>query len=188
MASKRPPPPARINIVQINVVRVELYLQVPPPGDKIPVKTYPFAINDNILLMDKIEWSVCCLRCHRSGGTSNIRAEHLQYWLVGEKREERLDTENWDRVVEILQTYFWYDRLPTECTWQTVVIIPKGGGDFRGIRLIELLWKSLSGVIHRRIGAAVQFHDMLHGFWEGRGAGTAYIESKLLQQLTEMRG
>ena len=35
-----------------------------------------------------------------------MRSEHLQSWLAAVTREERPDTENWDRLVDILQTYF----------------------------------------------------------------------------------
>ena len=35
--------------------------------------------------------------------------------------------------------------------------------------------------------AATTFHDVLHGFWAGRGIGTATFESKLLQQIMAMR-
>ena len=104
-----------------------------------------------------------------------MQAEHLHSWLAAVTREERPDTSNWDQVVEILQTTFRYGRLPVECTWQTVVLIPKGNGEFRGIGLVEFLWKLLLGVINRQIGATVQFHDVFHGFWEDWGTGTAYL-------------
>ena len=34
---------------------------------------------------------------------------------------------------------------------------------------------------------AIKLHDVLHGFREGRGTGTATLEAKLLQQLAVMR-
>ena len=34
---------------------------------------------------------------------------------------------------------------------------------------------------------ATTFHDVLHGFWAGRGTGTNNLEAKLLQQLAAMR-
>ena len=34
---------------------------------------------------------------------------------------------------------------------------------------------------------AVQFHGILHGFWVGRGMGTASLEAKVLHQLMGMR-
>ena len=39
-------------------------------------------------------------------------------------------------------------RLPIECMWQTVFIIPKGSAEFIGIRLVEVLCKTFSGVIN----------------------------------------
>ena len=61
-----------------------------------------------------------------------------------------------------------------------MIILPKGNGKFRGIRLAAILWKALSGVINRKIRAALKFHDVLHGFRARPGTGTAYLEYKLL--------
>ena len=30
-------------------------------------------------------------------------------------------------------------------------------------------------------------HDVMHGFWAGRGTGTAALEAKMIQQTTAMR-
>ena len=69
-----------------------------------------------------------------------------------------------------------------------MVIITKGGGTyFRGIGLVEILWKLVSGIIDLRISSSIQFHDALHGFCAGRGTGTATLEANLLQQLIDMR-
>ena len=35
--------------------------------------------------------------------------------------------------------------------------------------------------------AAITYHDALHGFWAGRGTGTAALEDNLPQQLMAMR-
>ena len=37
-----------------------------------------------------------------------------------------------------------------------------------------------------RIRASITFHDFLHGFWAGRGTGTATLEAKLLHQLAAL--
>ena len=89
--------------------------------------------------------------------------------------------------MDTLHAEFGYDRLPTECTWQTVVLIPKVNGQFRGIGILEVLLVTLSGVINWWIGAAVQFHYVLNGFRVGRGTGTASLQSNLIQNLTEIR-
>ena len=42
-------------------------------------------------------------------------------------------------------------------------------------------------ILNCRLISFITFHDVLHGFREGRGTGTATLEAKLLQQLTAMR-
>ena len=53
---------------------------------------------------------------------------------------------------------------------------------------MEIILKAMLGVVNCWIGAVVEFHDMLHRFRAGRGAGTASLEAKLPQQLAVMRG
>ena len=65
-------------------------------------------------------------------------------------------------------------------------MIPKGKGEFRGIGLVEVVWKILTLILHRQL-AAIKLHDVLHGFREGRGTSTATLEAKLLQKLAAMR-
>ena len=71
--------------------------------------------------------------------------------------------------------------------WQTVVLIPKGKREYRGIGLVEVTWKVVAAILHLRLTKGITFHDALHGFWEGRGTGTATLEAKLLQRLAAMR-
>ena len=84
-------------------------------------------------------------------------------------------------VVGLIQAAFCKGHLAEECAWQTIILIPKGNGDFRGIGLVEVLWKMVTGILNRRREAAIQFHNTLHGFRTGRGTGTTSLESKLLQ-------
>ena len=66
-----------------------------------------------------------------------------------------------------------------------VVLTHKGNVDFRGIGLVKVLRKTMSGMINHHIGAEFQFHNVLHGFWEGWGKENASLEAKLNQKLTE---
>ena len=68
-----------------------------------------------------------------------------------------------------------------------MVLIPKGGGDYRGIILVEVVWKVLKVIINRRFTASINFHNELHGFWAGCGKGTTSLKVKRLQQLTDTR-
>ena len=66
--------------------------------------------------------------------------------------------------------------------WMVVVLLPKGGGDFHIIGLLEPFWKVTMVVMDERL-AHIEFHDCLHGFLGGRGTGMAMAEVKLTQQL-----
>ena len=68
-----------------------------------------------------------------------------------------------------------------------VVLIPKGEKDYRGIGLVEVMWKVVVAILNCRFTASITFHHALHGFRSGRGTGTATLEAKLLQQLAALR-
>ena len=42
-------------------------------------------------------------------------------------------------------------------------------------------------ILNCRFTASITYHDFLHGFWAGRGTGTATLEAKVLQQLAALR-
>ena len=107
----------------------------------------------------------------------------------GKKKTEAEEEgeEMWGKVVEMTQTVFRDGKLAEEAAWQTVVLIPKGKGEFQGIRLVEVIWKLLTIILHCRLTTGIKLHDVLHGFREGCGTGTSTLEAKLLQQLAAMR-
>ena len=74
-----------------------------------------------------------------------------------------------------------------ETTWQAVVLIPKGEKDYRGIGLVEVMWKIGAVILNCRFTSSIIYHDALHGFWASRVTGTATLKAKLLQQLAAMR-
>ena len=64
---------------------------------------------------------------------------------------------------------------------------PKKEKEYRGIGLVEVTWKVVAAILHCLLTTAITYHNALHGFWAGRGTGTATLEAKLLQQLASMR-
>ena len=54
-------------------------------------------------------------------------------------------------------------------------MIPKGKKDYRGIGLVEVMWKVVAENLNRGLTASITFHDFFHGFWAGRGTGTATL-------------
>ena len=86
-----------------------------------------------------------------------------------------------------METEFRDRDLAEEETWQAVFLIPKGKKDYRGIGLVEVMWKVVVAILNHRFKASITYHDALHGFRAGRGTGTATLEAKLLQQLAALR-
>ena len=74
-----------------------------------------------------------------------------------------------------------------ESTWKTVVLIPKKNGNFRGISLVEVLWKTGTVILNLHLGTVIAFHNVLHGFHNKRGIGNNSIEANVLQNMMAMR-
>ncbi len=84
--------------------------------------------------------------------------------------------------VTSLQVVWESGTIPTQMTWMIIVLLPKGGGDYRGIGLLDPIWKVVEKVMVARL-SVIKLHDCLHGGLPCRGTGTAIMEVKLQQQL-----
>ena len=67
--------------------------------------------------------------------------------------------------------------------WTTMVLIPNIGGEYRGIGLVETIWKVCTSIMNSRLQSSIVLYDVLHGFRHGRGSGTEIMEAKQEQQL-----
>ena len=48
--------------------------------------------------------------------------------------------------------------------WNMVVLIPKGEvRDFRGVGIVEVIRKTITGLLKRLLTSMIGFHDILHG-------------------------
>jgi hypothetical protein len=186
VAGDRAPPPSWDTLEKVTAEREDLYRKETPPGESIPIMVEPVAVSDEIPAMEEIAEAVKKLRNNRSGGPSGIRGEHLKGWLARAHLEEG-DSSNWLRLVELVQLAFRTGELPDQMAWSVMVLLPKGGGDYRGIGLVEVIWKLIASIINARLKVTINFHDTLHGFRAGRGTGTATIEAKLCQQMATIQ-
>ena len=100
---------------------------------------------------------------------------------------ESMEAYNWERVVDLVQTAFREERLTEEATWQVVLLVTKGKNKYRGIDLVEVMWKVVATILNSRLAVSITFHDFLHVFWACCGTGITTLESKLLQQLAALR-
>ena len=71
----------------------------------------------------------------------------------GEETAERrggttTDAFNWESVVELAHTLFGEGQLVEEAMYQAVVLLPKGKIDYRGIGLVEVMWKVVAAILN----------------------------------------
>ena len=59
--------------------------------------------------------------------------------------------------------------------------------DYRGIGLAEVVWKLGTVILNFCLTTSIDFHDVLYGFWAGRGIGATSLEAKLIHQIMVMR-
>ena len=118
-----------------------------------------------------------------------MRAEHVKEWLQGVRREEDLEQpgykgtgDSWRLLMKLVTTVWETGTISQQLGWIIVILIPKGGGDYRGIGLLEPIWKITEQVMDWLLNA-IPIHESLHGCRDGQGTGTAVIEAKLAQQL-----
>ena len=93
----------------------------------------------------------------------------------------------WAMVMKLIETAFKGEDIPAAFVTGILVLLPKPDGDYRGIALLEVIYKLISSIINRRLVKALsqKLHDGIHGFRTSRGTGTAIMETKLLMQLAQ---
>ena len=193
-ASDRGPTPCRETMAKQTQERIDLYRKRPPPGEAIPIIVRKARVEDDTPLDQELRDIVKNnLNNGRAGGASFIRAEDIKAWLRGIIDEEDILSpagpeagRNWRLFVQLIQVIWETGIVPQSMMWIIVVLIPKGNGDFRGIGLLEPIWKVIEMVMDTRLNV-IKFHDCLHGFVKKRGCGTATLEAKLVQQLCFIR-
>jgi hypothetical protein len=62
------------------------------------------------------------------------------------------------------------------------MLLPKGGEDYRGIGLLDPMWKVVEKIMVAQM-SCLELHDCLHGGLPHQDMGTAIMEVKLYQQL-----
>ena len=87
----------------------------------------------------------------------------------------------------MVQMAFRDGDLAEEATWQAVFLTHKGKKDYRGIGLVEVMWKVVAAILNICFTSSITYHNDFHGFRAGPGTGTATLEAKLLQQPAAMR-
>ena len=110
---------------------------------------------------------------------SGARAEHMKVCLKGVTWEKDPYPRRWDKLVSVMKLAFREGRIPMSLTWTMMMIITKGGGEYRGIGLVEVIWKVCAFITNRRLRDATNLHGALHGFRQGRGKAKETTEENM---------
>ena len=86
-------------------------------------------------------------------------------------------------MVRLIQMFYRDRTVPEYIVWVTMVLLPKGKGEYRGIGIVEVLWNVCSVMVNCWLKRTVVMHHALHGFREGKGIGMVTLEAKLEQHL-----
>jgi hypothetical protein len=60
---------------------------------------------------------------------------------------------------QLVQAIWDEGRIPLQLGWVVTVLIPKGGGDYRG-NLLKPIWKVIKQAMDHQV---IALHDSLHG-------------------------
>ncbi len=187
LAEDRAPKPCPETLAKQTDKRIQLYTAVPPPGWAMRLNVDPSNVPDAAPLDSELRAVIGNLRNGRAAGAMGMKAKHLKEWLADMKREEAEDGvegigDHWRSFVTLLQAVWESGTVPTQMTWMIIVLLPKGGGDYHGIGLLNPIWKVVEKVMVAQF-SVIKLHDCLHGGLPRRGMGTAIMEVKLQQQL-----
>ena len=89
--------------------------------------------------------------------------------------------DTWPMPIRLVHHIWDTGKIPQRMLLAIIVLTPKGiSGNFRGIGLLEVIWKVIERIIDARL-KCVPLYDALHGFWPGRSCGPGIMEVKLAQ-------
>jgi Reverse transcriptase (RNA-dependent DNA polymerase)/Endonuclease-reverse transcriptase len=163
----------------------ELYSAKPMPPEKISLFYDQPRVKDTIPDEEEIKAAIRKMRYNKAPGISEITAEHLRTWMREAEDTEQPRTERWDKVVKVIQNAFTSQVQPSRFNISILVRIPKDApNEFRGIALLETLYKVITRIISDRINNTIIYHPAIHGFRRNRGTHTAISELKVHMRAT----
>ena len=137
--------PCRLTMERQTVKHEELYTEREAYSVGFPANGTPFPIADAPPSEGELRTTVSQLSHGQCRGASGIWAEHIKAWLRGAKKAENLETganhigarKLWSEFVELCTSVWATGTITQQMTWVVTLLILKGRGEYRGIRLLE---------------------------------------------------
>ncbi len=149
MGEDQPPPTCLETMVRQMAKCVELYSRAPPMGKALPFNFPHFKISDDMPTDSEIQKVVGGLRNRQVTGATGMKAKHIKVWLDKIQCDEKTVRENpsweadpgagrkWQIFVDLIQAIWERGEIPEQMSWMVFVLLPKGGGNFQGIGLLD---------------------------------------------------
>ena len=112
----------------------------------------------------------------------------MKIWLRYATQEKKPDRNTWEELISMEQMTFWEGIVPEELTCTTMILLSKGKMEYRGIGLVEVIWKMITIILKNHLRMDIYLHDDLYGFRQGIGMGMAMLKAKLEQHMTGIQG
>ena len=193
----RPLKPTREDSEELTREREELYTKVDNLQQMFRLVQVDASVDDSIPDNEEICKALQRMKNGKAPGPSGIRADQLKVWMKRWRKEKKKRMEErdlgamipWETVVELIQEAYCSGKMPSRMMQAICVLIPKNDkGEYRGIGLLDAMWKLTTAVANKRMAIGIKLHDAHHGFRAGRGTGTAILETKLRMQLARRQG
>jgi hypothetical protein len=157
-----------------------------PQGWALPINATPTAIPDGPPTDLKFREAVVKLQNGSTAVAMGMKAEHLMGWLCNVKHEEAVDGKEearsrWRLFVSLIKAAWECGTMSTQMSWVVIVLLPKRGGDYRGIGLLSPMWKVVEKSLVAQLSSVIELHNCLRGRLPRWGTGTAIMEDKLNQ-------
>jgi hypothetical protein len=166
--SGRPPKPTYRDEEITRKEYEKLFGAEEPPGEDIPIHIFPTPeIDDEPPTEQEIINALKKLRLGKAPGATGIRVEHLRTWMSGATRaKDQIYVGEWAMIKKLVEMAFTGEDIPSAFVVGILVLLPKPDGDFRGIALLEVIYKLISSIINQRLakGINTKLHDAIHGF------------------------
>lgn len=182
----KPPIPTYVDEEKIRAEYQSLYTRQEPLQSNITLFYNQERVDDTVPTEEEIKIALKGMRCNKSPGCSNITVEDLQGWMEESEKEVDSRKDRWEKVVEIVQSSFTRTKLPEVFGIGILVLIPKSDpNQYRGIALLDVIYKLVSRIVSVRMNNSIIYHDAVHGFRRNRGTMTATAELKLCMRATK---
>jgi exonuclease III len=146
-----------------------------------------FKVLDEPLTDDELRWAAKRMKTGKAPGPSQFRSDTIKRWASAP--QGTTDAGCFDQLATLCKKIFLTGAVPKRMREGVLVLLPKNGStEFRGISLLDCVYKLISTCINTRAARNIQFHEGIHGFRAERGCQTAIYEAKADMQARQEAG